>query len=742
MDKIATLKSEYRELRNQFKALRYLPDQQVEVCQRWVKVARALADVDPRNQNLKSLEFALYWEAVSRCTVAQVNGDFKGAKKYAAEAADSAKHFRTSRRFFPNVFFDETEIASHDVYLEAVGAFQKKRFGFAAENFERWLILNRHRQGTGNTFFDRNECHHELCRALDAVDKGSNADVHWIQLDNLLDSADHSISRATRALRHHLEPLKALSISGHGSIAGGRATIEDMLRRASDEWRLLLGVSPPLTGKDRAAGLVEVVRLPTFIDVGYIVREVGEFWRYLLLQNLHNSLILKADYETRFHATTPIETKGSKVLTLKPFEIERLRDAELLNYIRSLIAARNGSDVKIFDKSAPLFWDAKRAVLEDNQATGAAGCQRFYDTLRSFPHVIRVTSCEPMYSSGSGVRRVKPLYKAVAERIWRYSQTDLTLETQGSMLVGSHYYMRPRWNRKLGRHYRHGGGVDPILETRVPEWMVLFERWASGAGPVRGEEFLRWCTQIEPHWRSVALRLLTKVIFLSEEEVREMWKLLYRNKIPADAKTKRARYVGLGRAGKSGLLQLYWLEQALSKLPQSERSFDFKTAFRTVDSLSHEEALVDSIVFIDDFIGTGQQAIESIELVLQEHSWLRTRQLFLCAIAGFEDGIREIEGGVSELSGRVFVAKTLAARDKAFSPENPLWDSETDREEARSWCERLGTMLLRRKALALGWKGSEALFAFHYNTPNNTLPIFWAEGKVNGEDWHPLLRRY
>lgn len=39
---------------------------------------------------------------------------------------------------------------------------------------------------------------------------------------------------------------------------------------------------------------------------------------------------------------------------------------------------------------------------------------------------------------------------------------------------------------------------------------------------------------------------------------------------------------------------------------------------------------------------------------------------------------------------------------------------------------------------ALGYEGSEALMAFEYNTPNNSLPIIWAE--QNG--WCPLFKRY
>lgn len=469
MDKLTILKSECRELQSRFKSLRHFSDEKVELSEKWAKVAKALAGAEPTPQHLKNLQYALYWEAVSRGTVAQVNGDFKEAKRYAAAAGEAAKNFRTSRKFFPNTFFDETEIASHDVYLEAVQAFRDGRFEAAAENFEKWVVLNRHRHGKGDRFFDRNEFHHELCRALNAVEKRSDASPHWIQLENLLSSPDRSISRATRALWDCIEPLKALIVSGYGAAPEERTTIERLLWGARDGWKLLLGYTPPLGEKVRTAALEEPVRLPTFVDVFHRIRDVGEFWRFLLLQSLRNSLVLKADYETRFHAATPAESKSAGVVTLKPFEIERLTNAELVKYIRTLMAATKDSDVAIFDKSAPLWWDARRAARDSDQGAAVVASKKFYNTLRSLPHVIRVASCEAMHSTGGRVLPATSFYKTVAERIWSYPQTQLTLETKGDIRVDSYHYMRPRWNRRLKPYYRQGRDFDPILETRVPE---------------------------------------------------------------------------------------------------------------------------------------------------------------------------------------------------------------------------------------------------------------------------------
>ena len=39
---------------------------------------------------------------------------------------------------------------------------------------------------------------------------------------------------------------------------------------------------------------------------------------------------------------------------------------------------------------------------------------------------------------------------------------------------------------------------------------------------------------------------------------------------------------------------------------------------------------------------------------------------------------------------------------------------------------------------ALGYNNAQALIAFEYNTPNNTLPIIWADDN----QWNSLFKRY
>lgn len=713
-----------------------------ELRRQMLGVTEALAAADPRPERYRTVEYTRYYYAVSGCSLAQLNGDFKTASDFAAMAGKAAKQFRGSPRFFPNFFADQTDIETRDVYLSAVAAFRDGQFESAGQHFERWLTLNGHRLAQGNATYDSNLFHKYICFALDALHRNQASAVDWNELESFLRNPNLNIYRTTRALWDHIEPLKSLSLR-YSADAGIKSIVLDLLRKTQDEWQLLF-TGAPLAPGDRSAGLEEPVRLPQFLDVTHLVNDLSDSWRYLLQQSLRNALILKSDYEVRL-AKVNKATSSAPPSLKESYEIEGMSDKDLLAYTKSLIAGRSFRDVHIFEKCEPLWFEALTEANRGDKATALAKYDRFFEVLRSVPHILQIISVKAGPSIGPLVDHRKLVR---ARRVWRYPQDELSIECDTGVSVGGHAYMRPRWNRSLKTHFRiKEGTFEPILESRVPQWMGLFEKWASGAGAVPASQFLRWCEQVDPQRRSIPLRLLTRFVYFSEDEARDLWKHMYRNLVPADFKGSRTVYTGVGYSAKSGSHQLYTVKQALVELPESERDFDFEEAFRTLDSLRKEDAEIDSIAFVDDFIGSGEQAIKFFERLRETHPWVMSRRIVMCALAGFESGAVNIQNYLRESSARVLLGKTLKEKDRAFSPDNTLWDSEADRLDAKSWTAKIGRALLSStdvdpEGSALGWKGSQALIAFHHNIPNNTLPLFWAGGKVGGKEWFPLFDRF
>ena len=149
------------------------------------------------------------------------------------------------------------------------------------------------------------------------------------------------------------------------------------------------------------------------------------------------------------------------------------------------------------------------------------------------------------------------------------------------------------------------------------------------------------------------------------------------------------------------------------------------------------------VICVDDFIGSGQSATEQLaKLTSRLHQIPRwgDRVLFIYAtVVGFEKGMKCIEEHIGQ-EIIVLSYKVLTEADRAFSPENSIFDTAEERNRAREIAHRIGSVL--EKDNPLGWENSQALVVFPDNIPNNTLPIFYKQGvEYNGQLWRPLFPR-
>ncbi|MGG7145703.1 phosphoribosyltransferase-like protein [Clostridium butyricum] len=134
-----------------------------------------------------------------------------------------------------------------------------------------------------------------------------------------------------------------------------------------------------------------------------------------------------------------------------------------------------------------------------------------------------------------------------------------------------------------------------------------------------------------------------------------------------------------------------------------------------------------SIIFlVDDFIGTGETAIEALDDLMKNN--ISMNKILVISLVAMKNGINTI----NKYGVNVFSNKIMKKGISDFYKGNELI---TKQEIMKS----IENKLPINSVYNFGYKGSEALVTMT-RTPNNTFPIFWYNNKKKGID-APFPRR-
>ncbi len=129
-----------------------------------------------------------------------------------------------------------------------------------------------------------------------------------------------------------------------------------------------------------------------------------------------------------------------------------------------------------------------------------------------------------------------------------------------------------------------------------------------------------------------------------------------------------------------------------------------------------------TLVFLDDYIGSGNQALNLWNHVRDAIPLLRLRnwKLVYAVVVARTASVKliERETGFSVVASHLIddSSSPLSAERAVFTPE----ELEITERILSKYGERLFP------AHPLGYSRSRSLLGFFYSTPNNTLPVFWA----------------
>jgi len=238
--------------------------------------------------------------------------------------------------------------------------------------------------------------------------------------------------------------------------------------------------------------------------------------------------------------------------------------------------------------------------------------------------------------------------------------------------------------------------------------------------------------------RRLALWLLTNFVYYNENEVRHLCKTLHNDFIHyqilkdyPDFKdveavltdiNKKTLYFALGRSGESGGFISYYFRK--------ENKLSTKNFVLNPNDIDKD---VKQIVFIDDVtLSSGKsQAIRYLKKDVED--FFPKKRILLLTLIASEKAIKNVK----EKGYEIINCITLSERNQCFSDSSTVFDiHKTHLKDCENFSLHYGKKL--NPSHPLGHKNAQLLFGFFYNTPNNSLPIFWAD--VNG--WKPIIRRY
>lgn len=267
-------------------------------------------------------------------------------------------------------------------------------------------------------------------------------------------------------------------------------------------------------------------------------------------------------------------------------------------------------------------------------------------------------------------------------------------------------------------------GAD-IDANRLKDWLEDFSGYRYSVSESRIE---RWLDQFGNNYRNLAARVLDCVDFVSPERISAAFRSLL-NELPGWSPTEGERqgdwrFVPFSvSAGESGDALLYDF-----RLANGLDSRKYNGLFVHVRDLLRENlGAGDTVVFVDDFAGTGDQVCEAW---VNDMAEILTGgpNTYLLLIASSRVAREAISNSTSLTVVRSF---ELDDSDNIFSDRCSHFDAG----------EKAALLVHCKKAdrrNPKGYRDCGFVIVFPHRCPNNTIPILHA----NHEKWIGLFRRH
>lgn len=259
---------------------------------------------------------------------------------------------------------------------------------------------------------------------------------------------------------------------------------------------------------------------------------------------------------------------------------------------------------------------------------------------------------------------------------------------------------------------------------RRSAWQRRFASYRQG---VTEQGIIDWLNAFDRGDRDTAARLLDAVEFISAEQIhgafRSILSILPGWHRQANQRKGKFAFVAFSTsAGESGDNMLHQFRLANSL---NHREFDSLFIGRS-DLLRAGLGADDSVVFVDDFVGSGRQAVDAWEKMFQELT-AEVGNVYLATIAAYKVGSDEIK---AKTRMQLLAHRPLSHRHSLFRDECDYFTS-LEKQRILRYCQ------LASPRHPTGFGNCALAVVLYHQCPNNSLAILHA----SSQRWDPLFPR-
>ena len=260
------------------------------------------------------------------------------------------------------------------------------------------------------------------------------------------------------------------------------------------------------------------------------------------------------------------------------------------------------------------------------------------------------------------------------------------------------------------------------LHRLHPKYERITEKWGNmKTRRDLGVRIDNWLSLFPDDRKELLLQLLSSFYYYSEELVRNRVKTLYElfvSQYEGDqSKTVYSKILNKHRVAHSDIFYgQFWLINGI-----------YSYAVNAIAGLI-EESLPDALVIVDDFTGSGLSLMETIDAILEVNPAAVNIEYFFLVLHSTNKAIENINDYCKKVGIDIGIY-SLVCTDNAFKGDYIFSKEEVGlKKKEYSEIYHKYELLL---SYEFGFHNVASLTAFHYNSPNDTLGLFWQNIKEN-----------